>query len=288
MSLDTLRNYQYKKTKDKEEKDIRIARQRTRKGVELEWRRAIQHEIEKYQAFTVADLAACLGVNPSPKTPHERTQLRELYRRLEKGALHGRYRALYEYDVQSHGKAVPKAKQRTHAGRVFYVSLKFPRNEQGQYEHKAGITHIRATLDRAFKFDTFKTDVQLREEAKEKKSALIYDFYAEVEKEALCVEYALTTRPGEISEKCQDWLTIFDRLKKEDLLTVESYRYLWVAETEAKAYNIRDRWLQDGLKSGRLLVTWQDQFSPFRPESIVEPIWLWPVDQSLQVLRRTQ
>src|SRR5215217_2928159 len=98
-SLPDLSPYFIVKEKDKEKAK---ARQRERKRVELEWNRAIRHVIDRNQAATPATIAAALGVNPKPQTAHERTQLRQLYRRCERGAAHGRYRALYEYTAQSH------------------------------------------------------------------------------------------------------------------------------------------------------------------------------------------
>jgi len=274
--MDHLRDYLIKKTKTKEEA---VARQRERKRVEMEWRRAIEHVLDRYQAATPEDIAACVGVNPFPQTPQERTALRSLYRRLDRGALHGRYRSRNEYEVQQHGKHVPKAKQRTYAGRVWYISRHILRKEGEQFEHKAFITHTRATLERAFEFDSFKTDAEMRED-KERRSSLIYDFYGVVGEEDFSVECNLTDRPVEISKKCQEWL------KKPAYYFEGNSRYLWVAETEWKARNIRKRWIDDGLTSGKLLVTWADQFSPYVPTSILEPIWWWPKDDQLQSLRR--
>ena len=265
-----LRDYQIKKTINKEEA---IARQRERKRVEIEWRRAIEDVLDTYQAASPEDIAACVGVNPSPTTPQERTALRALYRRLERGALHGRFRARFEYEAQHHGKDVPKAKQRQHAGRVWYLSRHVPRKEGEQFEHKGFITHTRATLDRAFDFDSFRTDTEMRD-AKER---LIYDFYGQVAEQVFCVECNLSDKPVRISKKCQQWEATID-----DLF---DYRYLWVAETEEKAWNIRDRWVEDGLTSGRLLVTWSGRFSPYVPDSITQAIWLWPKDEQFQSLR---
>jgi hypothetical protein len=172
ISMNRLASFQIKKAKDKDEAR---ARQRRRKEIELEWNRAIRRVIDRYQAATPATIAACLDVNPVPQTPQERTQLRQLYHRLERNALHGRFRALYEYDVQAHGKDIAKAKQRMHAGHVYYVSLEVSRKEGIQYEHKAFIAHTRATLERAIDFDTCKTDTKLRDEAGTEE--LIFDFY---------------------------------------------------------------------------------------------------------------
>jgi hypothetical protein len=276
--MDHLQTYLIQKTKTKEEA---IARQRERKGVELHWKRSIERVIKRYQAARPEDIAALLDVNPFPQTPSERTALRALYRRLERGAAHGRFRALYEYEVQQHGNAVPKAKQRTHAGKVFYVSLDLPRKEGTQYEHKAFITHTRGTLERAFQFDSFKTDTEIRDNKdNERRGSLIYDFYAEQGAEYFAVECNLSDSPKDISEKCQKWL-------KAPAYSAEGEgqsRYLWVAETEWKARNIRKRWIEDGLTSGKLWVTWADQFSPYVPDSIKQAIWLWPKDTTLQAL----
>jgi hypothetical protein len=278
--MDHLRDYLIKKTKTKEEA---VARQRERKRVEMEWRRAIEHVLDRYQAATPEDIAACVGVNPFPQTPQERTALRSLYRRLERGTLHGRYRSRYEYEVQQHGAHVPKAKQRTFAGRVWYISRHVLRKEGEQFEHKAFIMHTRATLERAFEFDSSKTDAEMREDKeKERKGSLIYDFYAVKGLEDFSVECSLTNRPVEISKKCQEWL------KQPAYYFEGNSRYLWVAETEWKARNIQERWRKDGLTSGKLLVTWADQFTPYRPESILEPIWLWAKDDQLQALRRPE
>jgi hypothetical protein len=91
--MNHLATYQIKKVRSREEA---VARQRERKRVEEEWRDAIQGVIDREDAATPDVIAALLGINPSPTTPQERTALRSLYRRLERGAAHGRYRALYE------------------------------------------------------------------------------------------------------------------------------------------------------------------------------------------------
>jgi hypothetical protein len=275
--MEHLQTYLIQKTKSKEEA---VARQRERKHVELYWRRAIERVIKRYQAARPEDIAALLDVNPFPQTPQQRTALRSLYRRLERGAVHGRFRALYEYEAQSHGKDIPKRKQRTHAGKVFYVSLDLPRREGTQYEHKAFITHTRGTFERVFEFDSFKTDTEMRDDKeKERQSSLIYDFYAVKGMEDFAVECNLSDSPKDISEKCQKWL------QRPTYYFEGSSRYLWVAETEWKARNIQERWVKDGLTSRRLLVTWAGAFTPYRPESILENIWLWPEDDQLQSLR---
>src|SRR5262249_23164344 len=153
-----------------------------------------------------------------------------------RGAAHGRFRALYEYDVMTHGKDVPKRKQRTHAGKVFYVHHDLPRREGTQFEHKAFIMHTRAALELAFEFDTSKTDAEMRED-KERQSSLIYDFYAVQGEEDFAVECNLSDSPKDISEKCQAWL------KRPAYYFEGNSRYLWVAETEWKARNIRKRWI---------------------------------------------
>jgi hypothetical protein len=63
-------------------------------------------------------------------------------------------------------------------------------------------------------------------------------------------------------------------------------RYLWVMETEERAWNLRERWIEDGITSGEFLVTWTAQFSPYIATAILEPIWLWVKDETLQSLRR--
>src|SRR5437016_7180015 len=173
--MEHLRTYQIKKVSSREEA---VARQRVRKRVEEEWRDAIQGVIDTEEAATPDVIAALLGVNPHPATPQERTALRSLYRRLERGAAHGRYRALYEYTVLQHAPDVPKHRLRTHAGRVFYISLDLSKKEGMQFQHKALITKVRSTLHRAVVIDAYKTDTQLRDEATN--GDLIYDHFAQV------------------------------------------------------------------------------------------------------------
>ena len=209
--------------------------------------------------------------------------MRILYRRLEHNAAHGRFRSQHEYTAQAHSKDIPKAKQRPYAGKVFYVSNKLTPREGMQYEHKALIAHTRATLETAFQFDTSKTDSQMRDD--KEWGSLVYDFYGEVGNEAFAVECNLTDWPKEMSKKCQEWLHLFSRFE-ETHIDITSFRYLWIVETETKAWNLRDRWVEDGLTSGHFLVTWKDKFTPYRPESILEPIWLWTVNENFQSLRR--
>jgi hypothetical protein len=282
ISMNRLASFQIKKAKDKDEAR---ARQRRRKEIELEWNRAIRRVIDRYQAATPATIAACLDVNPVPQTPQERTQLRQLYHRLERNALHGRFRALYEYDVQAHGKDIAKAKQRMHAGHVYYVSLEVSRKEGIQYEHKAFIAHTRATLERAIDFDTCKTDTKLRDEAGTEE--LIFDFYGVKGATALAVECNLSDWPKEISKKCQKWEKERNRFSSSNF-DITDYRYVWVAETETKARNIRDQWIKDGLTANYFLVTWSGAFNPYRPASILECIWLWPQNNQLQKLEMEQ
>jgi hypothetical protein len=281
-----LRAYHIQKKQNNEEA---IARQRERKRIELEWKRLIQDVINEYQVATLATIAACVGVNPSPTTAPERTQLRSLSRRCERGAAHGRWRVQYEYTVFTHGENVPKHRQRTHAGQVWYVSNKLTRFEIIQYEHKALIAHTRGTLERVEGWDTLKTDTELRNA----EPALVYDLYGRLNGKVLAIECNLSAGPTKVVKKCKDWLRLGERLRDSDKF-FQADRYLWVVETEAKARNLRHEWVQKGLTTGQFCVTWKDQFSPYRPHSILEPIWLWPklkevdknmvVDDELQAL----
>jgi hypothetical protein len=278
VSAARIRDYQIKKAGSKKEA---VARQRARKEVELEWRRAIRKVVDTYQVATASTIAALLGVNPSPQTPHDRTRLRQLYQRLERNAAHGRFCALYEYTVQEHGEEVPKPKLRSHAGQVFYVSLDLPRKEGTQYEHKAFIAHTRSTFDHAVKFDVFKTDTQIRDEAN--KGDLIYDFYGEVDNKAYALECNLDDGPTEVLDKCLRW----QKDHKEFLaskFTLTSYRYLWITTTKLRARNIRDKWAEEKL-DGNFLVTWKDAFTPYRPSSFLDPIWFWAKDENLHSLQ---
>jgi hypothetical protein len=274
-SMPALSSYHIQKTKTSAEA---IARQRERKRIELEWKRAIQHVIQQYQVATPATIAACVGVNPQPETAHERTQLRSLHRRLERAAAHGRFRVHHEYTVFTHGEDVPKHRQRSHAGQVWYISLDLSRKEGIQYEHKALIAHIRGTLERAG-FETLKTDMELREA----KPPVVYDLYGTLNEMRLAVEANLSDWPIKVVKRCQKWQRLNERMKDSDQF-FPAERYLWVVETEAKARNIRAEWVKQGLTSGQFWVTWKDQFTPYRPTSILEPIWLWPKDEALQAL----
>jgi len=269
-----LASHSIEKAKDKEEA---IARQRQRKEVEIEWRRAIERVIKRYQVATPQTVAACVGVNPSPQTPHERTQLRQLYRRLERNAFHGRIRAQYEYTVETHGEGIPKARQRKYVGRAWYVSPSLLRKEGVQYEHKGFLAHIRGTLEGLEEFETLKTDTELRDA----KPPLVYDLYGRLGQVRLAVEANLSDHPKAVSEKCKLWL----RYMKSNDPAFPADRYLWVVETSWKARNIRQRWVEDGLTSGEFLVTWADAFNPYVPSSILEPIWLWPKDEHKQTLK---
>jgi hypothetical protein len=276
VTMDRLRAYHIQKTNTKAEA---IARQRERKRVELEWRRAIQHVIQRYQIATPATIAACVGVNPVPTTANERTQLRALYRRLERAAAHGRFRTHYEYMVFEHGEDVPKQRQRKYAGHVWYVSLKLSRQEGIQYEHTAFIAHIHGTFERVEGWETLKTNTELREA----KPPLVYDLYGKLNQMRLAVEANLSDGPTEVMKKCQKWQRLQERMQDSDQF-FPADRYLWVVETEAKARNIRDEWVKKGFTSGQFWVTWKDQFSPYRPASVLEPIWLWAKDEELQAL----
>src|SRR5690242_13836280 len=57
ISMDHLAEYNIKKTETKEEAR---ARQHQRKEVEIEWRRAIERVIKRYQVATPQTIAACL------------------------------------------------------------------------------------------------------------------------------------------------------------------------------------------------------------------------------------
>jgi hypothetical protein len=274
--IDHLRAYHIQK---KQNDDEAIARQRERKRIELEWKRAIQHVIQRYQVATPATIAACVGVNPKPETAHERTQLRSLHRRLERAAAHGRFRTQYEYSVFTHGDDVPKHRQRSHAGQVWYVSPKLTRQEGVQYEHIAFIAHIRGTLERVEGFETLKTNTELREA----KPPLVYDLYGRLNQTRLAVEANLSDGPTEVVKKCQKWQRLQERLQDSDQFFPADC-YLWVVETETKARNIRDEWVKKGVTTEQFWVTWQAQFTPYRPTSILEKIWLWPKDEELQAL----
>jgi hypothetical protein len=275
--MDHLASYYIEKEPDKEKAK---ARQAARKRVEVYWSRAIEHIIDRNLAATPTTIAASLGVNPQPTTPHERTALRQLYRRCDRGAAHGRYRALYEYTTQVHGDDVPKDRQRQHAGKVWYVSLHANRKEGFQYKHKALIADVRETLEKLPDFETVKTDTEMRDA----KAPLIYDLYGKLGGESLAIECNRSDWPKEMSKKCRDWKRIMDNDRYE--FPFRAKRYLWVMETEDRAWNLRDRWIEDGLVSGEFLVTWASQFSAHRPASILDPIWLWPKDDQLQSLRR--
>src|SRR5262249_37584654 len=154
----------------------------------------------------------------------------------------------------------------------WYVSLHVTRKEGVQYEHLALIAHGRETLDKLNDFEVLKTAAELRDA----KPPLVYDLYVQWGGERLAFEFNRTDWPKEMSKKCQDW----QRYMEDDRydFPFPTKRYLWVMETEERAWNLRERWIEDGLTTGKFLVTWKEQFSPYRPESILENIWLWPND----------
>jgi hypothetical protein len=282
ISANHLASHYIQKSQSKEEaKD----RQAARKRVEVMWSRDIRRVIDRYQVATPITVAACLGVNPSPQTPHERTQLRQLYRRLERNAFHGRIRTQYEYTVEHHGESIPKDRQRKFAGQVWYVSVNIQRREGVQYEHKAFIAHVRGTFEKLDTFQLLKTDTELRDA----KPPLVYDLYGKMAGTRIAVECNLSDWPKAIAAKCDLWKRYMDNERTDFPFPAD--RYLWVMETEEKAWNLRDKWIEKGLTSGHFWVTWKDQFSPYRPESILQPIWLWPrlmdgkPDDTLQALR---
>ena len=274
-NIPDLSPYFVQKEKDKE---ITKARQRERKRVELEWSRAIRHVIDRNQAATPATIAAALGVNPKPETAQERTALRQLYRRCERGAAHGRYRALHEYTVQAHGDYVPKDRRRQHAGQVWYVSLKVTRTEGLQYEHTALIAYVRETLEKLNDFELLKTAAELRDA----KPPLVFDLYGKLGGKRLAIECNRTDWPKEMSKKCQDWKRYMENDRYDFPFPAE--RYLWVMETEERARNLRDRWIADGLTTDHFWVTSATQFSPYTPEQILSAIWLRPDTDELQAL----
>ena len=268
LKMPDLRPYYIPKEKDKEKAK---ERQAARKRVEVYWSRAIKHVIDRNQAATSATIAATLGVNPTPSTAHERTQLRQLYRRCERGALHGRFRALYEYTVQAHGEDVTKDRRRTHAGQVWYVSLKVTRLDGLQYEHKALVAHVRETLEKLKDFDLLGTEPSLREA----KTPLVYDLYGVLQGKRVAIECNHSDWPKEMSKKCQDWQRYMEN-DRYDASAFRAERYVWLMESEERARNLRERWIADGLTTGRFWVTWKDQFSPYTPDQIVSAIWLRP------------
>ena len=155
-----------------------------------------------------------------------------------------------------------------------------------QFEHNALISHTRATLTRVFDFDTIRTNTQMRDQKDDLSQHMshVFDFYGQKKPQAFAVECS-RSKPVEISKKCQEWEARQKRFL-DFYSDIKEYKYLWVVETEEKAYNVQKRWQDDGLTSGRLLITWKEAFTPYRPESILGPIWLWPKDEQLQSLRR--
>jgi len=272
--------YIQKIEKTEEGKQLAKERQAARKRVELYWSRAIEHVIERNQAATPTTIAATLGVNPQPQTPQERTALRSLYRRCDRGAAHGRFRAFYEYTTQAHGEDVPKDRRRQHAGKVWYVSNFVTRIGGFQYKHKALIAHVRETFEKLDTFDLLKTDTELRDA----KPLLIYDLYGKLGEERLAIDCNRTDWPKEMSKKCRDWQRMVGNDRYEFPFPAD--RYLWVMETEERAWNLRDRWAEDGLTAGNFLVSWVGAFSPYTPSSILGDVWLWAKDETKQSLRR--
>jgi hypothetical protein len=276
--MEHLRTYQIKKVGSKEEA---IARQRERKRVEEEWRDAIQGVIDQEEAVTADVVAALLGVNPSPQTPHERTQFRQLSRRLQRGADHSRYRALYEYNVLHNNPEIPKHRMRTHAGRAFYISLDLSKKEGLQFQHKALITRVRSTLHRAIAIDAFKTDIQLRDEAK--KGDLIYDHFARVGTRGWCIEVNRSDKPVDMSAKCRRWFEEA-RLTIQAAEGIRALSYVWFVTTQRRADNLLERWQADGLTEWNFLVGCLDDFNVFDPASILQPLFRSPADTNLHSL----
>jgi hypothetical protein len=220
-----------------------------------------------------------MGINPSPETPHERTQQRIIYRRLQRLTQHGRFRYHTEYTILAkHAKRKKDWKPRVRTGAVYYSSLTLAHHERHQFEHKSLIAHIRGTLEGLEEFETLQTDTELRDA----KAPLIYDLYGKLATVRLAVEANRSDTPKDVSKRCALWLRY---IKSNDPL-FPADRYVWVVETETKAWNIRQRWVEDGLTTGQLLVTWADKFTPYTPSSILEPIWLWGKNEELQSLRR--
>jgi hypothetical protein len=277
-------SFQIKRVETKEEAN---ARAKERKRIERERNSEIEGIVNEHGTATPALICALMGVNPEPQTPHETTQKRIIYRRCQRLAEHGRFRVHSEYTILArHAKRNKSWKKHVRAGAIYYTSLLLPKKEEMQFEHNAGISHTRATLTRAFEFDTIRTNTQMREQKDElsQRMSHVFDFYGQKKPLAFAVEYS-RSKPVEISNKCQEWEARSKRFL-EYYSDITDYRYLWVVETETKARNIQQRWKEDGLTSGRLLVTWKDQFSPYRASSILEPIWLWPKDENFQSLRQ--
>ena len=155
-----------------------------------------------------------------------------------------------------------------------------------QFEHKALIAHTKTALERAFDFDTVRTDTQMREQKDELSQHMsdVFDFYGQKKPLAFAVECS-RSKPVEISKKCQKWEALCKRFL-DYYSDITDYRYLWVVETEEKAWNVQKRWREDELTSGQTLVTWADAFSPYSPSTILGDIWLWPKDDTKQSLRR--
>jgi len=220
-----------------------------------------------------------MGINPSPETTHERTQQRIIYRRLQRLTQHGRFRYHTEYTILAkHAKRKKDWKRRVRTGSVYYSSLMLSQHERHQFEHKSLIAHIRGTLEGLEEFETLKTDTELREA----KAELVYDLYGKLDGVRLAVEANRSDSPKEVSARSTLWLRYIESHDPK----FPAEKYLWVVETESKARNIQKRWQEDGVTSGRLLVTWAAQFTPYIPSSILEPIWLWVKDETKQSLRR--
>ena len=270
-----LADYYIKKTNNKEEAQ---QRQASRKQVEVQWRRDLRHVIDEYEAATTATIAGFLGINPNPTTAHERTQLRQLRHRLERNAFHGRFRVQYEYTVDQHGDNVPKTRQKKYAGRVWYISNTVSRRDGYQYEHKGLIGHLRATLDKLDGWELLMTDAELRDA----KPPLVYDLYGKLNGKRVAFEINLSKHPKFIAKRCQLWKRYMDDERRDFPFKAE--RYLWLVETEEKARNIHDAWIKAGVTTGQFWVTWESQFTPFTPATILGDIWLRADSPDLQKL----
>jgi hypothetical protein len=276
-------SFQYKKTTTEKEAK---ARAKERKRIERERDGQIRDIVDTNGAVTPATVCALLGVNPNPQTTHERTQKRIIYRRCQRLAEHGRFRVHSEYTILArHAKRHKPWRKHVRAGAIYYTSLLLPKREEMQFEHKALITHTKTTLERAFDFDTVRTDTQMREQKDELSQHMshVFDFYGQQKPLAFAVECS-RSKPVAISKKCQEWAARCQRFL-DYYSDIKDYKYLWVVETEEKAYNVQKRWQEDGLTSARLLVSSADKFSPYVPSSILDPIWLWPKDKEIQSLR---
>lgn len=264
--------YYIKKITNQEEAK---AKQQERKRIEQERNDEIIGIVDRYGVVTPEIVCGVMGINPSPHTAHERTQVRIIHRRLDHLAAHGRFHQQFEYAVLQHGKDVPKSRIRTGAGRAFYLSLALPKKAGMQWEHKAMIARTRATIEHAIALDEQRTDSELREAG----GPLIFDWYFRVGDQGFCVECNRSDTPADIGTKCRAWDRQRDHLER--VFGVAALRYLWIATTERKARHICDRWTKDNLNTWHFLVTYERDFTPYTPSSILAPIFSCPTDMSL-------